>query len=418
VSVLIKDATLDGQAVHVYIEGNRIAEIGVRREADVVIEGKGKVLLPGLVNLHTHASMALFRGFADDMRLQEWLETRIWPREAKLTPDDIYWGAKLACLEMIKSGTTTFNDMYFHMDQVGKAVKEMGLRGFLSEGFIDMGDASAGQELLKRTQDVNRKLEALKLERIVPVLGPHAIYTVSQESLLAMKEIADKRGYLVHTHLSETKPEVDDCLARHGMRPAAYLDHIGFLMRNVILAHGCWLDPTEIELIARAGAKVAHCPVSNMKLATGQAMPYVALKEAGVVLGLGTDGAASNNNLDLFETMKVAALLQKHAHVDPTALPAAEAFQMASLGGARALGIDAGLVEVGRLADLLLVDPRRPELVPRHDFLSNVVYSAHGNIVDTVICDGQVLMKGRRVKGEAEILEKAQAVAQDLVSRE
>lgn len=417
-SVLIKDVELAGAPTQIYIEENRIVDIGNKHEADTVIEGKGKAVLPGLVNLHSHASMTLFRGFGDDLGLQTWLETRIWPYEAKLTPEDIYWGAKLACLEMIKTGTTTFNDMYFHMDMVAKAAKEMGLRAFLCEGFIDMGFPSRAAEQFKAMEESNRRIEALKSPRITPVLGPHAIYTVSEDSLLKFREIADKKGYRIHTHLSETKREVDDCVSQHGLRPAQYLEKLGFLAKDVIVAHGCWLDPSEIETLAHTGTKVAHCPTSNMKLATGQAMPYAAMKEAGVVMGLGTDGAGSNNSLDLFEAMKFAALFQKFAHRDPTVLPAREAWQLATLGGAHALGVDAGLVQVDRLADLILVDVRRAELTPRHDDVSNWVYSAHGNIVDTVICDGQILMKGRRVKGEAEILDKAAQVARDLVTRE
>jgi len=416
VSLLLRDVQLGRETTHIYVEGNRIEEIGAVREADTVIEGKGKIALPGLVNLHTHAAMTIFRGYADDVPLRMWLETKIWPAEAKLKPEDVYWGTKLACLEMIKTGTTTFSDMYFHMDQAAKAVKEMGLRGFLAEGFIDMNDPSVGREMLRRTEEINRRIESLRLERIVPVLGPHAIYTVTEESLHAIEDLADRMGYLIHMHLSETLNEVDECVARHGVRPAQYLDGIGFLTRNVIAAHACWVEPAEIELLARAGVKVAHCPVSNMKLALGT-MPYPALREAGIVIGLGTDGAASNNNLDMFESMKFAAILQKHAHRDPRVLPAREAFEMASLGGARALGIDAGLLEVGRLADIILIDPRRPEFLPQHDVLSNVVYAAHGNIVDTVVCDGQVLMKARRVKGEAEILEKAARVADDISTR-
>ncbi len=417
-SVLIRDVELDGAITQIYIEENRITEIGKKREADVVVEGRGKIALPGLVNLHTHSPMVLLRGFADDIPLQQWLETKVWPQEAKLTADDIYWGAKLACLEMIKSGTTSFLDMYFHMDQVGKAAKEMGLRGYLAEGIIDLGIPSRAEEQFKIAEEVNRRIEALRSPRVVPVLGPHAIYTVSDASFHRVREIADKRGYLVTTHLSETRREVDDSVAQHGLRPAAHLDKIGFLAKDVIAAHGCWLDPSEIEILAHTGTKVAHCPTSNMKLASGQAMPYAAMKESGVVMGLGTDGAGSNNNLDMFEAMKFATLLQKFAHRDPSVLPASEAFQLATLGGAQALGIDAGLVQPERLADLLLVDPRRPDLTPRHDDISNWVYAAHGNCVDTVLCDGQVLMKGRRVKGEAEILEKASQVARELVTRE
>src|SRR3989475_651257 len=329
-SILIRDVQVEGDVTQVYIEGNRIVEIGRKREADTVIDGKGKIALPGIVNLN---------------------------------------------------------------------------------------DSERAAKQFRTAEEVNRRIEAMKTDRITPVLGPHAIYTVSKDSLLRIRELADKTGSLIHIHLSETKREVDDCLTETGARPAKYLDGLGFLAKDVIAAHGCWLDPSEIELLARTGTRVAHCPISNMKLSTGQAMPYAAMKEAAVVMGLGTDGAASNNNLDMFETMKVAALLQKFAHRDPTVLPSLEAFQLATFGGARALGIDAGLIGVDRLADLILVDPRRPELTPRHNDISNWVYSAHGNVVDTMICDGVVLMRGRRVRGEAEILEKAAGVARDLVSR-
>lgn len=416
-SILIQNVEVNRDVTHIYIEGPRIVELGEKREADTVIDGKGKVALPGFVNLHTHAAMTLFRGYGDDMDLASWLETRIWPAEAKLTPEAVYWGTKLACLEMIRTGTTTFNDMYFHMDQAARAAEEMGLRAFLSEGIVDLGEPDRAKTELKKADDVNRKIEAMKSDRIVPVLGPHTIYTVSKETLLAIRELADKRGYLIHTHLSETKREVDDCIARTGLRPAAYLDSLGFLSKEVIAAHGCWLDPSEIDLLARTGTKVAHCPVSNMKLSVGRAMPYAAMAEAGVMMGLGTDGAASNNGLDMFETMKVAALLQKFAFGDPTSLPASDAFELATLGGARSLGIDGGLIEADRLADLILVDPRRPELTPRHDDVSNWVYSANGSCVDTVICDGAVLMKGRRVKGGIEILEKAASIARELVAK-
>lgn len=416
-SILIKDIQVGGDLTHIYIEGNRIAEIGKTREAATVIDGKGKVALPGLVNLHTHAAMTLFRGYADDLELGTWLSTKIWPAEAKLTPDDVYWGTKLACLEMIKTGTTTFNDMYFHMDHAAKAAKEMGLRAFLAEGIVDLNDPERAEKQIKTAEEINRKIEAMKSDRITPTFGPHAIYTASKDTLLRVRELADRKGSLVHTHLSETRREVDDCIAKTGLRPAAYLNSLGFLTKDVIAAHACWLEPPEIEILAHTGAKVAHCPASNMKLATGRAMPYPRMKEAAVVIGLGTDGAASNNNLDLFETMKVAALHQKFAHNDPTVMPAREAFDLATLGGAHALGIDAGVIRVDHLADLILVDLRRPELTPRHSDVSNWVYAAHGDVVDTTICDGVVLMRDRKVEGEAEIVRKAGEVARDLLSR-
>jgi len=232
------------------------------------------------VNTHTHAAMSLLRSYADDLPVQEWLEKAIWPRESKIEPEDIYWGTKLACLEMIKGGTTTFNDMYFHMDQAARAVKEMGLRAVLSEGFIDLRDPDMGQELLKKQTATIRKIEGTGTDRIKAALGPHAIYTVSRESLQAIKELSDDKGYPVHLHLAETKREVEDCVTQQGMRPVKYLESIGLLSRQLLAAHCCWLEPEEIDLLARAGARVSHCPVSNMKLGNG-AMPYRSLREAG-----------------------------------------------------------------------------------------------------------------------------------------
>jgi len=416
-SILIKDVQLAGRPTSIYIDGNRIASIGGKAEADTVIDGKWKAALPGFVNTHTHAAMSLLRSYADDIPLQQWLEKSIWPREAKIEPEDVYWGTKLACLEMIKGGTTCFNDMYLHMDQAARAVKEMGLRAVLSEGFIDMRDPDLGQRLLKKQETVLKKIEGIGTDRVRAALGPHSLYTVSKESLLAMRELSDEKGYLIHFHFSETKREVEDCVTEQGMRPAKYLDSFGFLSRNLVAAHCCWPNPDEIGLLARAGVRVSHCPTSNMKLASG-AMPYRALREAGILVSLGTDGPASNNNLDMLEAMKFAALLQKYVSGDPTVAPASEVFEMGTFGGARALGIDAGIIEEGRLADIVLVDLRRPELNPAHDLESLLVYSAHGNVVDTVICDGQVLMRGRKVPGEAEIVRKAAEAGRSLAARE
>ena len=392
------------------LEGNRITEIGETRRADVTIDGRGKALLPGFVNAHTHAAMTLFRGYADDMELQAWLSQRIWPAEAKLTPDDIYWGTKLACLEMIKSGTTCFNDMYFHMDRAAQAVAEMGIRGVLSEGFIDLNNAERAESEFRKARRVVQAMEAMRNPRVVPALGPHAIYTVSEDSLLAMKRWANEKGYRIHIHLSETKAEVDGSRKDRGTTPPEYLGALGILGPNVVAAHCCWVDDAEIRTLARHGVKVAHCPVSNMKLATGRAMPWGAMHRAGVTVSLGTDGAASNNSLDMFQTMKAAALLHKFAD-GPTVATAKEVFHAATAGGAASLGLDAGTIEVGKLADLILIDAQRPELTPMHDLVSNVVYAATGDCVDTVICDGRLVMEGRRVPGEAEILEKAAGIA-------
>jgi 5-methylthioadenosine/S-adenosylhomocysteine deaminase len=416
VSLAIHDALLlDGRTASVYVEDDRITEIGRAREADVTIDGRGMVLLPGLVNTHTHGAMTLLRGYADDMELHDWLTEKVWPVEGRITPDAIYWGTKLACLEMIKTGTTCFNDMYFHMDRAAQAVDEMGMRAYLSEGFIDLLDATRGETLLKENEAIMAKIAAIGSKRVVPAVGPHAIYTVSKESLRALKDLADARGCLYHIHVSETKQEIEEAKDDHGKTPVQYLESLGVLGPNVVAAHSVWLDDAEIRTFSQRGVKVAHCPVSNMKLGVARAMPLEPMRTAGVTVSLGTDGAASNNSLDMFQTMKTAALLHKFATGEPTVAAAREVFDLATLGGARALGLDAGEIAEGKLADMILLDIRRPEMTPTHSLVSNAVYAATGDCVDTVICDGRVLMEHRKVLGESAILDRASKVAADLV---
>jgi len=416
-SILIKDVLLDGKVTSAYIEDNRISELGRKIEADTMIDGKKKVLLPGLVNAHTHAAMTLLRSYADDMILQEWLETRIWPAEKMLTREDIYIGTKLACLEMIKSGTTCFNDMYFHMDMAAKAVQEMGLRAILCEGFIDRMDKNAGEEMLGPTRKITEKIAKLGSPRIKPAWGPHATYTVSTDSLKIFRQLSDETGYPIHMHLSETRKEVDDCQKDFGKSPVNYLESIGFLNGQCIFAHGVWLKPDEMSTLAKRRAKVVHNPVSNMKLSVGKAMPYADLMKAGVQISLGTDGAASNNNLDMFQTLKAAALLQKFAADDQTIASAKEIWDLGTLGGAKTLGLDAGVVREGGLADLILVDLTKVFMVPNHNLYSNLVYAASGDCVDTTICDGKILMTGRRVRGEDETIDEASKAAKNLARR-
>ncbi len=416
-SLLIKDVLLNGNMTSVYIEDNRITEIGKKHEADIVIDGKGKAILPGLVNTHTHAAMTLFRSYADDMMLQEWLETKIWPVEQKLTPDDVYWGTKLACLEMIKSGTTCFNDMYFHMDMAAKAVHEIGLRAVLSEGFVDFLDKDAGEEVLKHTKKVTERIARFQSQRIIPAWGPHAIYTVSSESLRVFKQLSDETGYMIHMHLSETRKEMEDCVTRFGQVPTKYLHGLGFLNDKCIFAHGVWLQTDEIKILAENRCKISHNPISNMKLAVGRTAPYIDMLAAGIQLSLGTDGAASNNSLDMFQTLKFTSLLQKFSLGNQTIASAKDVWDLATIGGAKTLGFDAGIVQEGQLADLILVDLKKAYMIPNHNLFSNLVYAANGDCVDTVICDGVVLMKNRKIKGEAQILKKASSVAMDVVKR-
>lgn len=416
-SVLLKDVFLDGSTVDILVEGNRIARIGKGASADEVIDCRGKAALPGFVNTHTHAAMTLLRSYADDMPLQEWLQEKIWPLEKKLSPDDVYWGTKLACLEMIKGGTTCFNDMYFHMSKAAEAAQEMGMRAVLSEGFIDSMRPEVGEEQFRRSQEFVRRVREMNNTRILPALGPHALYTVSEESLRKLADFARKDDLLVHFHLSEAKEEVDNCIDAHGSRPVEYLDGIGFLSDQLLAAHSVWVSSDEIRLLSEKGVKISHNPVSNMKLAVGRAMPYAEMKQRNLNISLGTDGCASNNSLDMFETMKFAALLNKWSSNDQTMLPAEEAMNMATVNGAEALRIRAGRIAVGWLADIILIDLKRPEFTPNHNLASNVVYSGNASCVDTTIIDGKVVMNKRRVQGEEEILEKAQEVAMDLVSR-
>ncbi len=416
-SILIKNVLHEGNRTNVFIEGSRIADLGPSVEADQTIDGTDLALLPGLINTHTHAAMTLFRGYADDMELHEWLQEKIWPLEQKFQPEDIYWGTRLACLEMIRSGTTCFNDMYFHLEQQARAVEDAGIRAVLAEGFIDLLDPEMGEELLSRSMELIKKVKTMNCDRITLGLGPHALYTVSKESLQKMKEISDEEDMLIHFHLSETKEEVDNCRKEHGKSPTKYLQDIGFLGPKLLAAHSVWLDEEEIGLLAKAGVKVSHNPVSNMKLAVGGAVPYRQMKKAGINVSLGTDGTASNNNLDMFESMKFASLLQKFAFNDPTIMPAEDAFKMATINGAQALGIDAGVIEIGKLADLILVDLKSPSFNPNHNLISNVVYSASGSCVDTMICNGKILMQGGVVDGEEEVLDRAREVAEDLLRR-
>jgi 5-methylthioadenosine/S-adenosylhomocysteine deaminase len=422
--ILIGGVRHHGKAVDVFIDGEgRIAAIGAdagkrfRADAETRIDGRGLLLMPGLVNTHTHAAMTLLRGYADDMPLQEWLGTKIWPLEARLTGEDVYWGTKLACLEMIRSGTVAFNDMYFFMEEAARAAGEMGLRATLSHGFIDLGDPEKRHKEMRATERFVAFVKGLGNQRIQAAVGPHAPYTVSPEALRWCADFARQEGIGIHVHLSETEQEVRNCIAAHGKRPAAHLDACGCLTDRTVAAHCCWLDRDEVALLAARGTSPSHNPTSNMKLAVNRAMPYPWMKEARVNVTLGTDGCASNNSLDMFGAMKDAALLQKFAWNTQTALPAPEALHMATAAGARALGIPSGRIGEGDPADLVLVNLRAPPMIPLHSEESNLVYSATGSLADTVICDGRVLMLHGVVPGGEDILARAAEAAASLVAR-
>lgn len=406
----------------VLIEGNTIEEVSDSLspgDADTVIDGHGKLIIPGLVNTHTHLSMTLFRGMADDLPLDRWLNDHIWPAEAHLNGEYCHAGALLGCVEMIRSGTTTFNDMYFYMDDVACAVDEAGLRCVLSHGMIDLGDDDKRRAEIRESLRIIRECHGMADGRIKVALGPHSPYTCSEELLRETARLAAEHGVGIHIHVSETENEVREVSEAHGMSPVEYLDSTGVLGPGTVAAHCVWLKENEMEILSERGVKVSHNPSSNMKLASGTS-PVPELMERGVNVSIGTDGAASNNNLDMFEEMKTASLLQKVSLHDPTALPAMDVFQMATLNGAEALGINSGLIEEGRLADLVVLNTRRPHLTPWRNPASHLVYSASGADVDTVICDGRILLLEGELKvlDEEYVMEVAEGAAEELTSKQ
>ncbi len=404
----------------VVIEDGKITEIGekTRESADTVIDANGSVVMPGLVNTHTHAAMTLFRGYADDLQLAEWLEKHIWPAEAQLKAEDVYKGSLLACLEMIKSGTTSFADMYFFMDETAKAVEASGLRASLSHGLIELWNKEKGEADLKEGKRFVKAWQGAAGGRIKTMYGPHAPNTCSEEFLAKVKEEARRDGAGIHIHVLETEAELNAMKERYGKCSVHLLEDLGFLGPDVLAAHCVWLSDGDIEILRKRGVNVSHNPISNMKLASGIAPVYKML-EKGMNVTLGTDGCASNNNLDLFEEMKTAALLHKVSTGNPIALPARQVLEMATVNGAKALGTETGMLKVGKKADVIIVDMNKPHLTPCFDVPSHLVYSAKGSDVRTTIVDGKVLMDNYRVLvlDEEKVMEDARRAAEELVAR-
>ncbi|MBQ2636287.1 MAG: amidohydrolase family protein [Methanobrevibacter sp.] len=385
---------------------------------DKIIDATGKILLPGLINTHTHLSMTLFRGLADDLSLDSWLNDHIWPMEANLNGNYCYIGALLGAVELIKSGTTTFSDMYFYMEDVARAVDEAGIRAVLSYGMIDFGDAEKRENEIKENLELFNSCNGMADGRIKVFFGPHSPYTASEELLVKVRELADEYNMGIHIHVSETQKEINDVSEEKGLRPFEYLDKIGFLGPDVVAAHSVWLSDNEIEIIKKNNVKISHNPCSNMKLASGVA-PVSKLIENDICVSIGTDGASSNNNLDLIEELKTASLLQKVSTLDPKVLTSDEAIAMGTIKGAEALGLDSeiGSIEVGKKADIILIDTNSANMVPDSSTLSsNVIYSANGSNVDTTICNGKILMENKKltVLDEQEIYEKARKAIKEL----
>ncbi len=410
--LFVRHGDLDGAVVNLRSEGGVIAELGadvVARPDDDVVDARGMAIVGGLVNGHGHAAMTLFRGYGSDLQLQEWLTEKIWPAEMDLTAEDCYWGTRLAAIEMIRSGTTHFHDMYWHPEAVARASEDAGLRATVGAPLLD----SSGPTKLR--EDALASLDALDSygPLITPSLTPHAIYTVGRDSLEWVAETAAERDLVVHLHLSESRREVDDWMADHHDRPAIYCDELGLLGPKTILAHGCHLDQTELETIAERYATVVTNPCSNLKLAAGAVFPYASARACGVPVGLGTDGAASNNSLDLLAELKMFALIQKHSSHDPTALPAAEALAIAQ--GRRSAVLGGVPVAVGAPADFLLIDTSLPEMNPGA-LVDNLVYAASGAVVDTTVVAGAVLMRHRHIDGVDEVIGRARECAERLTA--
>ncbi len=397
----------------VYIHEGKINSISEDEDAEKTIDASGKYLSPGFFNTHTHAAMSLFRGVADDKDFWDAWPDIVWPLEENLTAEDVYWGTKLACLEMIKSGTVAFNDMYFFMERALDAVEEMGMKGVLSYGLIDQNDPDKLEDEIKTTKEFVEYAEDSEL--VKPALGPHAVYTVSQEGLEWAADFAEKKDLLTNIHVGETKKERDDFKEEHDISFTEYLDEVGLLNDRLITAHSVWLEEKDYELLAEKNAVVSHNPSSNMKLGVGKPMDYEAMLDSNVEVTLATDGCVSNNNLDMLEEAKIAALQQKMPG-DATLMSAEECYDMMTVKGAEALNFDSGKIEEGKAADLILIDPG-VKGVPTHDMRSNLIYSMDGSSVTDVMIDGKMIMEDRRVEGEEKIIKNAADRAESLVSK-
>jgi 5-methylthioadenosine/S-adenosylhomocysteine deaminase len=392
------------------------AEIAARFNAAEQINTVGSIVIPGLINTHGHAPMVLYRGLADDLRLQEWLEKYIFPAEARtVSREMVRAGTRLAALEMIQSGTTAYADMYYFEEEIARVTKAAGMRGVLGQTIIQfpVADAKTPQEALARAEAFIK--EFAKDDLIVPAVAPHAPYTLDAKDLLASRALATKYGVPVIIHVAETEAELNNSQKAHsGMSPVAYLQSINFWGPRTLANHMVWADAADITLLASHGIGVSHNPESNMKLASGIA-PVPELRAAGVTVGLGTDGAASNNDLDMFDAMRFAALLHKVKTGDPRALPATAVLEMATVHGAKALGLEKqiGSVEVGKRADLVVVSTSSARMTPMYDPISHLVYAARGEDVRTVMVNGRVLMRDRKMLtlDEAAVLAEARKFA-------
>jgi 5-methylthioadenosine/S-adenosylhomocysteine deaminase len=417
--VLRPDRTVADADVLVDQDAGEILDVGDVEEGDVSLDAEGCLVIPGLVNAHTHVAMTLLRGYADDKPLDAWLQEDIWPVEAELTPEDIRAGARLGIIEMIRSGTTAFSDMYFHVPEIAAAVEESGIRAVLGHTAITVGkDEDASRADCQQSLDTALELDGAADGRISTTFQPHSLTTVDEQYLREFVLEANEADLPIHFHANETANEVDPLVEEYGERPLEYADDVGLLGGDSFIAHGVHTDATEHALLAERGTAVVHCPASNMKLASGMA-PVQDMLDAGVTVGIGTDGAASNNDLDMFDEMRDAAMIGKLAADDASAVDAPTVVDMATQGSADALGIDSGRIDTGANADLAVLSLDVPRLTPAHDLVSHLAYAVTGSDVRHTVCEGEVLMRDREVltMDEAAVVDDAREHARELIAR-
>ena len=417
--ILLQNIQLDGAPVNLFIEGRRIRRIlpfpeteGLR--ADETVDCTGKAVIPGFINMHTHAAMVLLRGITEDVPLDRWL-TKIWAMEAKMDEEFIYWGTKVACLEMIRSGTTTFNDMYWFAPYARQAAVEMGIRPYISFVILDRFDKATAEKQKRKCIELYERSQGWDAASHL-AMSVHAVYTVSEEMILWASQFAVDHGMKLHIHISETEKENIDCKNAHGgLSPTEYLDSLGVLGPHVVAAHTIWLSDHDVEILGSHRVNCVHNINSNAKLASGYRFRYDDLKKAGANICLGTDGASSSNNLDMLETMKTTALFQKAWENDPSAMPLPDLMAAATVNGARALGLDTGEIREGAFADLSIVDIDNSYFVSPGSFLANLVYAASSDTISSVIAEGRFVMRDRVVEGEQEILAGARSVLHQIL---
>ena len=412
--LLLKNVYFEGKTRDILIENNIFKKIAPEiNEAHAdVLDCTDKAILPSFCNMHSHASMMFLRGIGEDLELFDWLQNKIWPLEARLTPEFVYRLSKFAALEMIKTGTTMFADMYFYVDGTVKAVHEMGLRGALSYFGMDMFDANETKRHIQNAE--NFLNEQSPNNRIIKGLSAHAVYTTSYDLITAFKKLADAHGTFLHIHVAETKNEIEDCLKRYGTTPLTLLDGWGVLDEKTIIAHAVHLTDDEIKIAKEKGVVIAHNPTSNLKLNSGQ-MPLQKYMNAGLNLTLGTDGVSSNNSLSMISEMKIAALSGKNEANDSKAAPVNAVFDMATANGFEALGMKAGKIKEGWLADFMLVDLNHHAVLPNVNLISNMIYSADSSCITDVFCDGKPLMLNGKIKDEKEITADFKEVYKELL---